>query len=114
MKNIVFYLLFVAAIVALFGFAFSMAQETVPAGQKIFLESKCTACHSVNTAGITSNKKEAVDLSKTGDNLNTNFITRYLNKEVKQNDKLHKTAFKGSAENLNTLASWLTSLQSAK
>ncbi len=114
MKNIVFYLLFVMAIVALFGFAFSMAQEAVPAGQKIFLESKCSACHSVNTVGIASNKKDAVDLSATGDNFNTDFIIRYLNKEVKQNDKLHKTAFKGSAENLNTLAAWLNSLKSAK
>ncbi len=114
MKNIVFYLLFVIAIVALFGFAFSMAQGTLPAGQKIFLESKCSACHSLNAAGITSSKKDAVDLSKTGDNLKTDFIIRYLNKEVKQNDKLHKTAFKGSAENLNSLASWLSSLKSTK
>lgn len=114
MKNIVLYLLFILSIVALFGFAFSMAQEKVPAGQKIFLESKCSACHTVESAGITSKKKDAVDLSKTGDNYKTDFIIKYLNKEVKLNDKLHKTAFKGSAEDLKSLSSWLTSLKSSK
>jgi mono/diheme cytochrome c family protein len=114
MKNIVLYLLFIMSIVALFGFAFSMAQEKVPAGQKIFLDSKCTSCHSVTAAGITSTKKDAADLSKTGDNYKTDFIVQYLNKEVKLNDKLHKTAFKGSSEDLKKLASWLTSLKSSK
>ena len=114
MKNIVLYLLFILSIVALFGFAFSMAQEKVPAGQKIFSDAKCSACHTVESAGITSKKKDAVDLSKTGDNYKTDFIIKYLNKEVKLNDKLHKTAFKGSAEDLKSLSSWLTSLKSSK
>ena len=114
MKNIVLYLLFIMSIVALFGFAFSMAQEKEPDGQKIFVNSKCTVCHSVQSAGITSNKKEAVDLSKTGDNYKTDFIVKYLNKEVKINDKLHKLAFKGSSEDLNTVAGWLNSLKTAK
>jgi cytochrome c553 len=114
MKNIVLYLLFIISIVALFGFAFSMAQEKIPSGQKIFLNNKCTVCHSVQKAGITSNKKDAIDLSKTGDNYKADFIIPYLNKEVKQNDKLHKTAFKGSGEDLTSLAAWLTSLKSTK
>ena len=114
MKNIVLYLLFIMSIVALFGFAFSMAQEKIPAGQKIFSDSKCSVCHSVEVVNINSNKKDAVDLSKTGDNYKTEFIIQYLNKEVKQNNKLHKTAFKGSADDLKTLASWLTSLKSTK
>jgi mono/diheme cytochrome c family protein len=91
-----------------------MAQEKVPAGQKIFSDSKCSACHTVESAGIISKKNDAVDLSKTGDNYKTDFIIKYLNKEVKINDKIHKTAFKGSAEDLKTLASWLTSLKSSK
>jgi cytochrome c553 len=114
MKNIVLYLLFVMSIVALFGFAFSMAQEKEPDGQKIFLNSKCNVCHSVQSAGITANKKTSVDLSKTGDNYKADFISQYLNKEVKINDKLHKLAFKGSSEDLNTLAGWLNSLKSTK
>ena len=114
MKNIVLYLLFIMSIVALFGFAFSMAQEKIPAGQKIFSDSKCSACHSIESAGIISKKKNAVDLSKTGDNYKNDFLIQYLNKEVKIDNKLHKTAFKGSAEDLKTLSSWLSSLKSSK
>jgi cytochrome c553 len=114
MKNIVLYLLFVITIVALFGFAFSMAQEKVPAGQKIFSDSKCTTCHSVTSVGLISKKKDATDLSKTGDTYKTDFLVKYLNKEVKINDKQHKAAFKGSADDLKVLADWLSSLKSSK
>ena len=102
------------SIVALFGFAFSMAQEKEPDGQKIFLSSKCTFCHSVESAGIISKKKDAVDLSYTGDNYNTDLIVQFLNKEAKINDNLHKVAFKGSAADLNNLAVWLNSFKTAK
>lgn len=91
-----------------------MAQEKIPAGQKIFSDSKCSACHTIEKADLTSNKKAAVDLSNTGDNYKTDFIIKYLNKEVKNDNKLHKIAFKGSAEDLKTLAEWLTSLKSNK
>ncbi len=111
MKNIVLYLLFIMSIVALFGFAFSMAQDNEPAGKTIFINSKCSGCHTVQSADITSKNKNAVDLSKTGDNLQPDFIVNYLNKEVKLNDKQHKIAFKGSADDLNTLADWLVSLK---
>lgn len=114
MKNIVLYLLFIMSIIALFGFAFSMAQDKEPNGQKLFTTNKCTTCHSVQAAGITSNKKDATDLSKTGDTYKTDFLVKYLNKEVKINDKLHKIAFKGSAEDLKVLAGWLNSLKTAK
>jgi cytochrome c553 len=114
MKNIVLYLLFIISIVALFGFAFSMAQDKEPAGQKLFTTSKCTTCHTVQSLGITSNKKDAVDISKTGDTYKADFLVKYLNKESKINDKLHKVAFKGSADDLNTLAGWLGSLKTAK
>ena len=102
------------SIVALFGFAFSMAQEKEPDGKTIFVNSKCAVCHSVVSSDITSNKKDAVDLSKTGDTYKTDFIIKYLNKESKINDKPHKIVFKGSSEDLNTLAGWLNSLKTAK
>ncbi len=114
MKNIVLYLLFIMSIIALFGFAFPMAQDKEPSGQKLFTTNKCTTCHSVQSVSITSTKKDATDLSKTGDTYKTDFLVKYLNKEVKINDKLHKIAFKGSAEDLNTLAGWLNSLKTAK
>ena len=111
MKNIVIYLLFIISIVALFGFAFSMAHSNEPDGKQIFVNNKCTACHSVTSIGITSHKKDAVDLSKVGDSYKTTFLTQYLNKQEKINDKAHKVAFKGSAEDLKTLSGWLNSLK---
>lgn len=114
MKNIVLFLLFIVSIVALFGFAFSMAQNKEPDGQKLFTDNKCTVCHSVASLGITSNKKDAVDLSKTGDTYKADFLIQYLNKESKINNKLHKVAFKGSSEDLKTLAGWLNSNKTKK
>lgn len=114
MKNIVLYLLFIISIIALFGFAFSMAQDKGPSGQKLFLDNKCNVCHSVQSLSITSTKKDAVDLSKTGDTYKADFITKYLNKESKINNKLHKVAFKGSAEDLTIISGWLNSLKTEK
>ncbi len=114
MKNVVIYLLFVLTIVALFGFAFSMAQNKEPDGKQIFVNNKCITCHSVTSADLTSKKKDAVDLSKTGNSYKTTFLTKYLNKEEKINNKVHKVGFKGSAEELKTLSEWLNSLKTPK
>ncbi len=114
MKNIMLYLLFVTSIVLLFGFAFSYSQTNEPEGQKVFVEKKCGSCHSVNSADITSKKKDAVDLSDTGTGKTAKFMTKYLNKEEKINDKVHKTAFKGTEEELSKLVDWLLTLKTVK
>ncbi|MFO7447768.1 MAG: cytochrome c [Ignavibacteriaceae bacterium] len=110
MKNILFYILFVLSIVALYGLTFSFAQEKEPAGKTVYVEKKCGTCHSVESAGLTSKKKDAVDLSNSGVN-NAETIAKYLKKEVKLDDKNHKTAFKGTDEELKDLAAWLESLK---
>ena len=112
MKSIFLFLLFVFSIVFLYGITFSIAQENEPAGQKIFVEKKCVSCHSVESADLKSKKKDAVDLSKVGENLKTDFIIKYLNKEVKIENKSHKTLFKGTEKELQGLAKWLGSLKS--
>ncbi|QQS37471.1 MAG: cytochrome c [Ignavibacteriales bacterium] len=111
MKNLMMYLLFVVSIVLLFGFAYSYAQNTEPEGQKIFVEKKCGSCHSVNSVELTSKKKDAVDLSVTGSNRTADFLTKYLKKAEKLDGKDHKTAFKGTDEELKALVSWLVSLK---
>lgn len=110
MKNVFFYLLFVFSIVALFGLTYSFAQDKEPAGQKVFVDKKCGTCHSVESAGLTSKKKDAVDLSNAGAQ-KADVLAKYLKKEAKLNDKEHKTAFKGTDEELKDLASWLESLK---
>jgi len=110
MKNVLFYLLFVFSIVALYGLTFSLAQDKEPAGKKVFIDKKCGSCHSVETAGITSKKKDAVDLSNAGSN-KADVLTKYLKKEAKIDNKDHKIAFKGSDEELKSLVSWLETLK---
>lgn len=112
MKNIIIYLLFVFSIVALFGFAFTIGQEKEPAGEKIFFQNNCTTCHSIDVLNIKSKKKQAVDLSKAGDKLTKEFITKFLTKTEKLNNKEHKVSFNGSEQELNSLAKWLVSLKS--
>lgn len=114
MKNIMLYLLFVTSIVLLFGFAYSYSQTDVPEGQKVFVEKKCGSCHTVNSVDLTSKKKDASDLSNTGTDKTAKFLTKYLQKEEKIDGKEHKTAFKGTDEELTKLVSWLLTLKKAK
>ena len=111
MKDTLLYILFISVIVALFGFAFSFSQEQTPDGKQIFLDNKCNKCHTVTSMDITSKKDDAVDLSDAGSVGDVQFLKSYLLKESDINDKSHKTKFKGSEEELNTLAEWLASLK---
>jgi len=112
MKNILIYLGLVVAIVALYGFAFTFATDEGPDGKQIFLDKKCTMCHSIESAGIESTKKSgANDLSTVGNNVEADFITKYLLKEEKNDDKAHKTKFNGTDEELKALVDWLLTLK---
>jgi cytochrome c5 len=109
MKNIALYLIFVLSIVALFGFVFADIDE--PAGKKIFIDNKCNMCHTVNIVGIESKKSDASDLSSIDKEKGTEFWLNYLMKKEKLNGKDHKTAFKGTEEDLTKLVDWLLSLE---
>jgi len=114
MKNIAAFLSFVCAIVFLFGFTYSINESGDPDGKQIFVDKKCTTCHTVNSAQVTSKKKDAVDLSEAGKTNSSDFISKYINKKEKIDDKAHKTAFKGTDEELKALSEWLASLKPAK
>ncbi len=111
MKNILAYLSIITAIVALYGFAFTIASNDDPAGKKIFVEQKCNMCHTVKSVGIESKKSDATDLSNVGAEMKAEDMMKYLKKEMKLNDKDHKTAFKGSDEDLKKLVEWLSTLK---
>jgi len=113
MKNLLVYLSFIFTIVFLFGFAYSFNPEGND-GKTIFVENKCNSCHSVEAASIEGKKKDAVDLSKVGDKYNTEFLAKYLVKKEKIDDKDHKTAMKGTDEEVKVLTEWLASLKSKK
>ncbi len=90
MKNILIYLGLVVTIVALYGFAFTIADQSSDDGKKVFVDSKCSMCHTVKSAGIESKKSDATDLSTVGKDRTVEFLTKYLKKELNLNDKYHK------------------------
>jgi cbb3-type cytochrome oxidase cytochrome c subunit len=111
MKNTFFFLLFISAIVALFAFAFSFSQSDDLDGQQIFMDSKCTKCHLVESLEITSKKDDAKDLSNIGADHDAEFLKKYLVKEETLAKKKHKTKFKGSEAELDALVNWLLTLK---
>ena len=111
MKNILIYLGLVITIVALYGFAFTIADDKSDDGKKVFVDNKCNMCHTVTSAGIESKKSDAVDLSTVGKDRTVEFLTKYLKKEAKLNDKDHKASFKGTDEELTKLVEWLSTLK---
>ena len=111
MKNILIYLGLVITIVALYGFAFTIADEKSDDGKKLFVDNKCNMCHTVTSAGIESKKSDAVDLSTVGKDRTVEFLTKYLKKEAKLNDKDHKSSYKGTDEDLTKLVEWLSTLK---
>ena len=111
MKDTFAYILFISAIVALFAFAFSFSQDQALSGKDIFVDAKCNSCHTVKSNEIISKKEDAFDLSNAGTSGDVQLLKTYLLKEAKINDKEHKTKFKGSDAELNTLAEWLASLK---
>ena len=111
MKNAFLFILFISAIVALFAFAFSFSQDQILDGKQVFIDNKCTSCHTISSMEITSKKDNAVDLSNVGTDANAETIKSYLLKEAKINEKEHKFKFKGTNEELNALVNWLTTLK---
>lgn len=114
MKNLLIYLGLIITIVALYGFAYTIADRTDDDGKKVFVDSKCAMCHTVKSAGIESKKSDATDLSTVGKERTEDFLMKYLKKEAKLNDKDHKSSFKGSDDDLKKLVGWLLTLKGEK
>ncbi len=87
-------------------------------GKTIFLDNKCSNCHSISSQGIKGLRPEGGakpnDLSNTGVKLRSEWIEKWLMKEETLNNKKHMRKFKGSPEELHTLASWLETLKEKK
>jgi len=114
MKNIALYLLLVLSIVALYGFAYAIAETDEPDGKKIFIDNKCNMCHTVKSVGIESKKSDAIDIVQLEEGKNAEFWIQYLMKKEKLNGKDHKTAFKGKEEDLKKLVDWMLTLKETK
>lgn len=85
------------------------------AGKAAFLEAKCDRCHSIASADITatvkSEKMKGPDLDRIGTTRDAAWIQQFVKKEIKLEDKDHRTSWKGSDEDLGTITEWLASLK---
>jgi mono/diheme cytochrome c family protein len=87
-----------------------------PDGKSIFTANKCNSCHAIQSQGIAKAGGETVegkiqppDLSGVGLKHNAAWITGYLKKVESLDGAKHLKKFKGSDEDLATLATWLGS-----
>lgn len=78
-------------------------------GKAIFTANKCSGCHSVSSAGITAANagSKAPDLA--GINKKSEWIQGVLKQTEMLNGKKHMIKFKGSDDDLKTLAGWISS-----
>ncbi len=85
-------------------------------GKAIFESNKCNKCHSIDSEKIskTGDEKKSPDLSGVGKDHNADWMTKFVRKEEKLNNKKHKTSYKGSDDDLKVLSTWLATLKSGK
>ncbi len=99
-----------------------IAAETEPAGKKLFIDSKCNICHSIQAQGIAKkgaavkpgDKKAPPDLSTVGDQRSADWIAKFVTKKETLNEKKHPKGWTGKEEDLKTLSEWLASLKKTK
>ncbi|MBA4317364.1 MAG: hypothetical protein C0412_03090 [Flavobacterium sp.] len=90
----------------------TQAQDKKATGKDIFQNAKCGMCHGIESEKLAT-KGKAPDLSNIGSGKKADWITKFLKKEVKLNDKAHAMAFRGTDAELTTLSTWLASLKKA-
>jgi hypothetical protein len=114
--------------------------KKVPNGKPVFTTYKCSSCHEIASQGITkkaaatkaatpatpaatpatpatpatTTARKPPDLSGVGLVRKADWIKGYLQKKESIEDRKHMKAFKGTDEELATLAAWLESLKDEK
>ncbi len=82
-------------------------------GRALFTDQKCNMCHSVPEVDVVamakSKKMRGPDLP--AGPLESDWIMRFLKREVQLNGKDHKKEFKGTEEELRAIAAWLVELK---
>lgn len=101
-------------ILGLVALSVSAGEEQMPAGQKAFLDMKCSMCHAVSSAGIeaktTSEKMKGADLVNLAEHEtlgDAGHLAKYIRQATELDGVKHKKPFKGSDEELQALVDWL-------
>lgn len=112
-----------------FGVLVASAEDAKePAGKTLFLTYKCNSCHTIKAAGVekkaaegeadsttAASKKKPTDLSSVGLDAKADWIAKYMKKlETTKDGKKHMKLFKGTAEELATLSTWLETMKAEK
>lgn len=116
-------LVWLAALLLLASSAPSGAAEADP---DVFQKLECQKCHSIESKGIEKveeeksaldmfaeeEEEEAPDLSAVGSEHDAEWLTKWLRKEVRnEDDEKHKQKFKGSDEELKAVVEFLSGLK---
>ena len=87
-------------------------------GKTIFIEGKCSNCHSIASQGIKGLRPEGgakpSDLSNVGSKFKSEWFEKWLMKEETLYNKKHMKKFRGTPEELHILATWLETLKEEK
>ena len=96
------------------------------AGKTIFVEQRCNTCHTIKSQSVEITEaeegevEEAVegdpdppDLSAIGSEHDKVWIAKYLIKKEEVEGRKHKKRFRGSTDELKTVAEWLATLTDA-
>lgn len=81
-------------------------------GKALFVENKCTSCHSVTAKGVEATKPDkAVDLSTISESADflKKFVKKEVTKDVDGKAAKHKKGWKGTDEDLDAIIGWLKS-----
>jgi cytochrome c551/c552 len=92
----------------------TVAVSSAADGKKLFVDTKCNLCHSIDSQGVTktSDKIKAPDLSNAGGMVESaDWLKSFLTKKVDKDGKKHLREWKGTDEDLDTVVQWLVSLK---
>lgn len=80
-------------------------------GASLFEAAKCNLCHGVISAGIEAKTKSekllGPDLGGVTANLEAEWISQFVRKQVQKDEQDHKKEYKGTDEDLTAMIQWL-------
>lgn len=101
--------------VALLGAA-SVSYSQDDPGKKLFLDSKCNGCHSVESQDIEALRKnsKAPDMSNAGEMIpSAEWAKKFVMREEEKDGKKHMRPWKGSEKDLGQIIDWLMTLKTS-